>query len=585
MKNLLASRRVFFLFFILIIGLASFLRLYKLASLPPSLYWDELSLGYDAYSILQTGKDHHGNPWPLISFTSYGDYKPSGYFYAIVPFMAVFGLNEWSVRLPSAVAGIFIVLGMGVFTRIIAHKIWQGLSINDLRLAQLIGMAVASISPWLLQFSRAGWEVNVATALLFWAVLLGIQTHHKQRYLLLFFSATFAALSMYTYHATRLVAPLVLLAVFLLQLLESDENGKWRLKYLQKSLVPLLLPGLFFILLVSPLLFSVSDPTTQQRFAETSLLSDGEYVRQSNAQRELAPDNFISRLFTHRYLFAGQQLVGSFLSHFSADFLFISGDQNLRHSTGYTGVLMITDSIWLFLGIGAVSLASLKQPRSRKVILLLLFWLCVGVVPAALTKATPHALRILPTAPIFLLLISLGFLQLYLWLKKHSSNTVLTAVLVLAVIGTIGYWFSYWRYYTKVYPSLTANQWQYGYKEMVTKVEALRQQEKATPFFITREQGRPAMNYWFYTQTPPAVVQSVAANTAKDQGEFLAFENIEFINTVSEAKPGIVVSSVDGFEQLSDRFSSVEKLDEVKDLRGQPVWVLSRVTFDPQPNQ
>ena len=53
----------------------------------PSLNSDEAAIGYNAYSLLQTGKDEHGQSWPL-HFKSFGDYKPGGYFYLVLPFVS-----------------------------------------------------------------------------------------------------------------------------------------------------------------------------------------------------------------------------------------------------------------------------------------------------------------------------------------------------------------------------------------------------------------------------------------------------------------------------------------------------------------
>ncbi|PIV02180.1 glycosyl transferase, partial [Candidatus Shapirobacteria bacterium CG03_land_8_20_14_0_80_40_19] len=60
-------------FLILIILLSLFLRIYCLQEVPPSLNWDEISHGYNAYSILKTGKDEWGKTFPLI-FQAYGDF-------------------------------------------------------------------------------------------------------------------------------------------------------------------------------------------------------------------------------------------------------------------------------------------------------------------------------------------------------------------------------------------------------------------------------------------------------------------------------------------------------------------------------
>ena len=91
-----------------IITLAAFLRFYKLGTNPPGLYWDEAVMGYDAYSILKTGKDHHGVTLPLF-FESFGDWKLPGYHYLLIPSISIFGLNEFAVRFPSALLGTLTV--------------------------------------------------------------------------------------------------------------------------------------------------------------------------------------------------------------------------------------------------------------------------------------------------------------------------------------------------------------------------------------------------------------------------------------------------------------------------------------------
>lgn len=95
--------KIFFLF-LLVIGL--FLRLWMFGEIPPGLNRDEASIGYTAWSILKTGRDEYGNFLPL-SLRSFGDWKLPGYTYITIPFIAIFDLKDWVVRLPSALAGIF----------------------------------------------------------------------------------------------------------------------------------------------------------------------------------------------------------------------------------------------------------------------------------------------------------------------------------------------------------------------------------------------------------------------------------------------------------------------------------------------
>src|SRR3989344_8067591 len=102
-KNL---NKILFAFIVLI---AFVLRFWQLGMVPPSPDWDEVALGYSAYSIMETGKDEYGKSLPVI-LRSFDDYKPALYAYLIIPFINIFGLTTFSVRLPGAIFGIIAVI-------------------------------------------------------------------------------------------------------------------------------------------------------------------------------------------------------------------------------------------------------------------------------------------------------------------------------------------------------------------------------------------------------------------------------------------------------------------------------------------
>src|SRR3989304_8160168 len=85
------------------------IRIYLIDSVPPSLNWDEVSHGYNAYSTLKTGRDEWGEYFPLI-FRAYGDYKLPVYIYLTALSELFLGLNPISVRLPSVGAGTLTIL-------------------------------------------------------------------------------------------------------------------------------------------------------------------------------------------------------------------------------------------------------------------------------------------------------------------------------------------------------------------------------------------------------------------------------------------------------------------------------------------
>lgn len=576
--------------YLLIFILAIFIRTYGLTTVPPSLYWEEAALGYDAYSIAQTGKDHHGTTLPIVAFESFGDWKPSGYFYILVPFVSIFGLNEWAVRLPTVLAGLALIIG----TACVARK---------LGVSSLTALFVGALSPWAIQFSRAGWEVMSASAFVVWANFLLLKAFEKRKIEVLpAVGAVFLfAAAMYTYHATRLIVPLQLMGlilyfifqhtqlVFRKGLSKVPESSK-KYSFLNRLIMLLtenskkiILLAVIFIVLTAPLLLSLGTKATNQRFQETSIFSNLEVIEQSNALKEQSGNTIFARLVYHRYVLFAQLILTNFFSHFTLDFLFLHGDSNLRHSLQFFGQLYYIEIVFLAVGV----YLWIKQRKLLQ--LYLLYWLFTAVLPASLTNATPHALRILPGLPVFIILIATGIERVCEFLKgfvseiyavlhmkrfqEWTQHKAVAIILFLYLLEFIGFW----RYYQTVYLKVASSEWQYGYKEMVKTIIDLQAAHPETPIYITREYGRPAMYYWFYSKTDPREVQAANATAPKDQGEFLQYKNVYFIDRLDQVKTvGIVASSPD-FYQQAVASKSVEDIVQVTNLESAVVWKIYSV--------
>ena len=88
---------------VLILIFAFIIRLNNLSTTPVALFGDETDIGYQAYSILKTGKRLFRQFFPIY-FQSFLNIMPLQV-YLTVPF-TIFGLNEYTVRLPSLIMGI-----------------------------------------------------------------------------------------------------------------------------------------------------------------------------------------------------------------------------------------------------------------------------------------------------------------------------------------------------------------------------------------------------------------------------------------------------------------------------------------------
>ena len=201
------SKRLFFILTIILLILTFSIRGFGLLSSPPSLYWEEVAIGYDAYAIIKTGHDHHGHAWPILAFESFGDWKPALYFYLVAGAELILGLTPLAVRLPALLSGLAMVIAVAW---LIKYLLEDHLSSENIRLLMVITLLVGGLSPWGVMFSRAGWESMVAASLLAWGGLGWVYAGKaKHKMLVLILSTLLLALSAYTYHAARLIAPLL----------------------------------------------------------------------------------------------------------------------------------------------------------------------------------------------------------------------------------------------------------------------------------------------------------------------------------------------------------------------------------------
>src|SRR3989304_8968247 len=142
-------KRLTFLLLFLITLVGGFLRLYNLSKSPPSLNWDEAALGYNAYSISQTGRDEYKVSYPIFT-RSFDEYKSMVPVYLMIPSLKVFGLNELGVRFPSAFLGTLSI----VLIFFIAKYFFPSSAIP------LTSSLLFAIEPWVILFSRTYHEAN-----------------------------------------------------------------------------------------------------------------------------------------------------------------------------------------------------------------------------------------------------------------------------------------------------------------------------------------------------------------------------------------------------------------------------------------
>ena len=202
-KNfILKNRYNLLLIFIFLIGI--FIRIFNIQNYPNALNVDESSVGYEAYSILNSGTDRNGNFLPVY-LVAWGSGQNALLSYLIIPFIQLFGLNTLSIRLPMAIIG---CISLFIFYFLLKE-------IKDKKLA-IIGLAFLAICPWHIMKSRWGLESNLfPDFILYFIYFLILGLKYKKKYCY-YISFIFAGLSAYSYATSFLFLPLFIIPLLIL---------------------------------------------------------------------------------------------------------------------------------------------------------------------------------------------------------------------------------------------------------------------------------------------------------------------------------------------------------------------------------
>lgn len=498
---------------VLILVLAFILRFYRLDSYP-ALNADEASIGYNAYSLIQTGLDEHGNPWP-IHFQSFNDYKPGLYFYLVLPFVKLFGLNETVVRFPNAALSVLTVLVVYLLTNELFVRQKGSSAVTYNPSIGLIASLLLAINPWHIQFSRGGWEVNTATFFMTTGLWLFIKFIRTENFANLLFAVCSLVLSLYTYHAVRVVLPLMGIGVFVIYYRELKKNYKL-----------VLITALIGFIFLIPLAHDLLKPAVSSRAAGVGLFADPGPLSRINEQRgehgdyqELIPKVIHNKIVN--YLLAFME---NWSAHYHGEFLFLSGDLIERDKVPETGQMYLFDFVFISLGF-LYLLATLKSPTNSKSLLLL--WLFIAPTASALTFQSPSALRAQNMVIPLVIICALGIKFFLEWITGLNRCLLVIGCLSLVILTTwqfVRYQHMYWIHMSKEYPLSS----QYGVKELVNYITSV--QDRYDKIIVTDRYDQPYILFLFYMKYSPAKFQKEHELTPRDNFGFSTVRNFDKFN-------------------------------------------------------
>jgi 4-amino-4-deoxy-L-arabinose transferase-like glycosyltransferase len=449
--------------FVLILFLTT--RVYRIAQIPQSLYWDEASIGYNAFAVATDLKDEWGEKLPL-HFRAFGEFKLPVYIYTVAVFVKAIGLNEYAVRLPA----VLYSLGTLIVVYLLTKKITGGEGVA------ILASFILSVSPWFFIFSRTGYEATAGLFFFLLAIYLFIFGVDKKpgvnKKLLFFFGVTFLIASIYSYTVYRLLSLPVLLFFTILTL----QKG------FRKELPVVLFSLLFFVVSLIPIVRLFIYDAGFGRAQGFALIPGFRQVY------DLAGKPRFQITFNRTEGINWWQNVATmgrnYFSHFSPNFLFLSGDGNPRSQIPGHGQLYMFEIPLVLLGLFAV------VKRKKILYYLPLALLLIAPIPAALTKESPHALRALLAAPAFAMISALGVYYLRENVKKLS-------MIVLVVIIAAYYLFfeNYVVDFATKYSSETSSDWQYQYKEIFANQKS---------GVVTDKYGQPYIFALYYLKYHPS---------------------------------------------------------------------------------
>ncbi len=459
---------------ILIITLALVLRVVNLSTNPPGLNWDEVSMGYSAYSLLKTGADEWGVKYPIL-FRSYGEWKSPVYIYLLMPFIKIFGLSAWGVRLPAALFGVISVY----LTYLIGRKLYS----------DKVGLWAAfllAVSPWHLMLSRPGYEAGVALAL----VLTGIYLMLKEKPIL---SALPFGLAIHTYHSAKIIVPII---VVYFAITSFKKLG------FKKLFITALILGLFAL----PIVMDLMSGKSQKRYAQVGITTDAELVERFFKYRNTFPlGDLGGKLVFNKYTFFLVKGFSNWTSYLSPHFLL--GPESIRsqHSIPFRGVLYFTEFGLMVYGL----LTILKKERGIGCYLPIIM-IAIGFIPPALTKDAYHVLRSILTLPWWQILAAIGLVEL-----QKNKFKYLKFVYWLLIMEVVIFVMTYFLWYPKAF----AKDWQFGYKEVVQYIGQTSTNYDKVVF--TKTYGEPQIFVAFYSRLDPIIYQEASKH-------WLTYESLGF---------------------------------------------------------
>lgn len=441
LKKLLSKNSIII---ILILLLSFSLRLYRLDLNYPNLYSDEVDLHYKSKGWFE--EDNKSISSIIFSKIFYGSYTYTWFL----------GLTPLGVRLPAALYMTLAVLLSYIFSK----KLIQKLNITSNFLPAIVAI-ITTLMPWSYILSRIGFS-HITLVLIFSLLhlILYINADNFKKYLLSFIPLLMAV---FYYQSMIILSPLVLLITYFII---HFKNRKQIIIYGIYSILFLTVTIIIFVFRPN-----YSDVSVGARGLDLAIWKDVNVTSETNLYRGIARNSEVTifsfnqntevitnRMFYNQGVAIVSRFFKNYLSFFSPDFLFLTGDLTFRHSTRQMGVLFTVLAPFLLYGTFVF-----LRIADKKFKLMFLTWIFGTPIATSLTKdGTSDLIRVITMMPFLTFLAVYGLYQFILILRNKIQITFIL-IFIFVFIYSTGYFF---YGYFHVYPVLAAKDFEYGFKEI-----------------------------------------------------------------------------------------------------------------------
>ncbi|HEX7017956.1 MAG TPA: hypothetical protein VF209_03560 [Patescibacteria group bacterium] len=384
-------------------------------SIPPVISHDEIYYVNEAQTVALSGSDLSGqwHPWHLT---------PSHPLFAELPGTV---MSAGFILFPNApfMAAKFVYLLAGTLLPLVLAGIV--LELTKHRPTALITLILATVNPWLFQFSRMGFDSLLSLFFYFLACYVFLHFHDWKKY---FLASLLLMLGFLQYQGLKVVLPPLVIILTAYQVITSHHQS-WTQTF-QKNL-----PALFFLLINAALVvgFFLRLPSNSaSRLQDMIFFNDNYISAQVNLKRQQGLANPYQEYFVNKFTVVTEELIARYLHSFNPTQLFIKGEP-LRNpfSVWDYGIFHPADALLILIGLITVW----NLLRGKEIGWLLVALIVIAPLPSAINiKDTWIMFRSSFLFPLLLILAAIGFSKLWHWLPK-MGRVFLVLIYSLCVLN------------------------------------------------------------------------------------------------------------------------------------------------------